>query len=110
MVESLFPIVFDKCPNCGSTETITKLAWDEQADKGRVDRDTPVAAEHLQLPLLDPKRVIGIVSGILVLSIDWCASCGGRYCTRAEVVDGPVKMGPPPGNTGGPGMMPKGFG
>lgn len=110
--QSRFPIVFGKCPNCGCTDTITQLAWDEEAEKGRVNKDTPVAAEHLQAPLIDPKKTIGITAGILILSVDWCADCGTRYCTKAEIGTGQIGMGPAPGQRGGPsgGLMPKGYG
>ncbi len=117
MAESRFPIVFEKCPHCGSTETVTKLAWDEEAEKGRVNLDTPVAAEHIQTPLIDPKKPVGVSAGILVLHIDWCANpeCGGRRLTKAEVLQGAVGMGPAPGQKGGPGagpsgLIPKGYG
>jgi len=113
MAESRFPIVFEKCPYCGRIETVTKLAWDEEAEKGRVNKDTPVAAEHIQTPLIDPKKTTGISAGILSLHIDWCANpkCGRRRLTRAEVITGRVGMGPAPGQAqGSGGFMPKGFG
>lgn len=96
-MESRFPMEIKKCPSCGSSETVTGLAWQEEADKGKVDRDTPVAAEHLQVPLLDPSKSVGISSGILIIHIDYCANCGTRYCTRVEVVTGQVHVGSPPG-------------
>jgi len=105
-------MVFEKCPSCGCTETLTRLAWDEEAEKGRVNKDTTVAAEHLQCPLIDPKKPIGISAGILLLHVDWCAACGMRYCTRADIATGQVGMGPPPGQRDGPpgGFIPKGHG
>lgn len=111
--QSRFPLVFEKCPNCGCTETVTRLAWDEEAAKGKVNKDTPVAAEHLQIPLLDPKKAIGISAGILLLHVDWCANteCGMRRCVKAEVVTGAVGMGPASGQKPGPGgLIPKGYG
>lgn len=111
--KSRFPIIFEKCPYCGCTDTLTKLAWEEEAEKGRVNKDTPVAAEHIQVPLIDPKKTIGITAGILLLHVDWCANpeCGRRRLISAEVVTGQVGMGPAPGrNTGPSGLMPKGFG
>ncbi len=112
MVESRFPMLFEKCPYYGSTETITQLAWAEEAEKGRVNKDTSVAAEHIQTPLIDPKKPIGISAGILMLHIDWCANteCGRRRLTKAEVGAAPVSMGPPPRQGSSGGFMPKGFG
>ncbi|KKK96611.1 hypothetical protein LCGC14_2661030 [marine sediment metagenome] len=111
MAKSRFPIVFEKCPYCGCTETITRIAWDEEAEKGRVNKDTPVSAEHLQIPLLDPKKAIPISCGMLLLHIDWCAKCGRRRLAKAEVITSPVGMGPAPGQMGGTtGIIPKGTG
>ena len=102
--ESRYPIVFDKCPNCGCIETVTQAAWAEEAEKGRVKKDTPVAAQHLQTPLLDPQRsplLIGGLTGMLVLTVDYCVECGVGYCTGASVVEGKLQQGPPPGTLPG---------
>lgn len=98
--QSRFPMVIDKCPQCGSPETMCKVAWAEEAAEGRVNADTKVAAEMVQFPLIDPKRALSITTNILVIATDYCANCGTRYCTRAEIIKGQVtmkKQGPPPG-------------
>lgn len=92
MAESRFPIFFEKCPNCGCTETLTRLAWDEEAEKGRVNKDTPVAAEHIATPLIDPKKPPVLSASILIQHFDTCAGCGMRYCTKAEIGTGPITM------------------
>ena len=114
MAKSRFPIVFEKCPHCGCEETITQLAWAEEAEKGRVNKDTIVAAEHLNIPLIDPKKPPILSAGILLLHVDWCANpeCGMRRLTKAEVVTGQIGMGPGPGQQprGPGGLIPRGHG
>lgn len=104
MAESSFPMSFDKCPHCGSTETITELAWQEEAEAGRVNEDTPVQAATVPVALVDPTKTIGITARILRLDLDYCAGCGAPRCVRASIQQGQVQMGPPPGiGRGGPG-------
>jgi len=111
MAESKFPMTFDKCPMCGCEETITQVAWAEEAEKGKVVKDTPVAAQHLQIPLMDPKKPPLLTVGILLIQADFCAGCGMLYSRNAQTITGQVNMGPPPGGKNGPGgLMPKGFG
>lgn len=109
MAESRFPIVFDKCPLCGCTETLTRLAWDEEAEKGRVNKDTPVAAEHIATPLIDPMRPPKLSASFLLQHFDTCAGCGMSYCKKAEIGTGPVTMKQMPPGMQGP-SMPPGFG
>lgn len=106
--QSRFPIVFEKCPICGSKETLTRLAWDEEAEKGRVNKDTSVAAEHIATPLIDPKKPPVLSASILFQHFDTCANCGTRYCTKADIGTGPVTMKQHPLGTvpPGPGMPP----
>ena len=105
MTESKFPIVFEKCPICGCLDTITQVAWDEEAEKGRVNKDTPVSAQHLQIPLMDPKKPPLLSVGILIQNVDYCAECGAGYCKGANVITGQVGMAPPKGQGRPPGGM-----
>lgn len=109
MAESQFPMSFDKCPNCGCTETVTQIAWDEEVEKGRVAKDTLVAAQHLKIPLLDPVKppiIIGGVAGILFMNVDACRDCGTLYCSAATVGEGNIQAGPPPGQGQQPSFSP----
>jgi hypothetical protein len=108
MAESRFPMTFDKCPYCGCTETIARLAWQEEAEKGSVDKDTFIASQIIKVPLIDLKKFTGVTARILLIYIDWCADpqCGRGYCVKAEIVSGPVQLmpfGKPP--PGGPGAL-----
>ena len=111
MSKSRFPVKFKKCPNCGSTKTLTKLAWDEEAEKGRVKKDTPVALQQLLVPLIDPKKPPILTASALNVKLDICAKCGTGYCRKAEVATGPIQMGQALGQKGGRGsFQPRGFG
>ena len=110
--KSRFPMEFTKCPNCGSEETVTKVAGDEEAEKGRLKKDTTVAALQMQNPLMDPKKtplLIGGKTGILLIQADYCAECGTLYCKNAQLVEGMLGQGPPPGHPGGMGYPPPPF-
>ena len=109
--ESKFPMTFNRCPSCRCAQTITQLAWAEEAEKGKVVKDTPVAAEHKMIPLMDQKKPPLLTVGLLSLQTDYCAKCGLSYCTKAEVVIGQVGFGKPPGQGGGlSDLMPRGHG
>ena len=102
---SQFPMYFPKCRICGSEELLTRLAWDEEAEKGVVNKDTPVAMGQSQVALIDPKRPPLISASAIIQYFDTCAGCGSQRCVRAEIVTGPIsmKLPPnPPGPSGGP--------
>jgi hypothetical protein len=103
MAERKFHMTFDKCPNCGCEETITQLAWAEEAEKGRVKPETPVAAFNLALPLADPNKPPVIMVGMMMLKADFCAECGTMYCREVKLTEGQVSTKPPPR---GPSGMP----
>lgn len=116
-----FPIIFNKCPLCGCPDTVTRLACEEEMEKGIIPKDAPVALERTQIPLMGkvpPKLTVRM----LIASWDVCAgdppgSCGHRYCTRVDIVTTPVqvqapKMPGPGGQFPGfpQGLKPQGFG
>jgi len=105
--KSRFPMKFSECPGCGCGETITEVAWAEEAEKGRVTAGTPVGALHPQVPLVDPaktKLIIGGKTGVLVLNIDFCAECGMGWCKEASLTDADLRMAPPTAGPGSPGF------
>ena len=100
-----FPIVFEKCPLCGCTETVTRMACEEEKEKGVIPKDAFVAFERTQMPLMGkipPKLTVRI----LVASWDLCVDCGNKYCTRVDIqtvpvsVQGPKMPGQQPGHMG----------
>lgn len=102
MAESRFPIEFKKCPNCGSTETVAELAVQEAEKTKGVRRETPFASlEKVIIPLANPGKTAKLTLPMVVCHYDVCANCGLRYCTKAEIIDAPIKFSlpgqPPPG-------------
>jgi hypothetical protein len=109
MPESRFPIEFPKCPNCGSTETVTELAVQEIEKRTGVKRGGPFASfEKVLAPLVAPQKVTGVTLPMLLCHWDVCAGCGQRRCTKAEIIDAPITMAQPPGGRQGrpPGFPP----
>jgi len=104
MAESKFPKSFEACPHCGGIDTMASVAWEEEAEKGRVAKDTPVASGYPQVPLLDPAhppKIVGATSGVLILQTVYCFDCGTGYCKNAAVAQAKVSMQGP--GMGGPG-------
>lgn len=92
--KSRFPIIFEKCPNCGCTETTCRLAYKEEVvDKGK-GPEAFASSEKRPIPLLDPRSSVLTVP-TLVEHYDACAKCGLRYCTKAEIVNAGIRMQPP---------------
>jgi len=105
---SYFPVTFEKCPHCGHTETLTKLAWQEEITGE--SRDMQVASRQAIVQLIDPRKGIGLTATALVLRFDICANpkCGLERCVGALKVKGPVKA-QMPGQPGQKQMPPGGF-
>ena len=94
--KSRFPMKFDKCPYCGSEETIFGVAWQESLEKKKVGKDEV----HSPMPawpymgaegLMDPKH-IGLTATVLVKTYAECAGCGAFYCRSANTQLGQVQM------------------
>lgn len=109
-----FPLEFNECPDCGSTERVTELAMQEmEAEKG-IKRENPfVSMEKAGIPLASPLKIVGVTVPILVCHYDVCAGCGLRRCVRAEIIDAPMKFatpqqqGPPGIDMRGGGLRPR---
>jgi hypothetical protein len=87
MAEGEYVKEFDKCPNCGCRETITRKAWDSEIDAGRLAekaRGYPVGAENTMFALQDPLKPPAFQVGALLISYDICSDCGTKYCVRVE--------------------------
>lgn len=91
--ESRFPIIIEKCPNCGSKERITQLAYDEEVEKGRAQPALASDANRIATPLTEPAKAVLTVN-TLVKYYDDCARCGTRYCVKVEIVQARIM---PPG-------------
>lgn len=84
-----FLIEFPVCPSCGSKDTVCRLAC---ADERFISKEAFVSLEKVFTPIQDASRVTTpLVRGILC-HFDVCATCGLRYCTRAEIMSVPVQV------------------
>ena len=105
--EPVYPIVFEKCPHCGSTRKLGIEAIQLLKDQLLLHKDSFPGGMMLQVPMLDqnhPPKVMSSVVKFKVLSIfyDVC-ECGTMYCTKFEITDGAIMQQAPPMGPG-PGM------
>ena len=104
--DPVYPIVFEKCPHCGSTRRLGIEAIQYLKDQLLLHKDSFSGGMMLQVPMIDqnhPPKVVSSVVKFKVLSIfyDVC-ECGTMYCTKFEITDGAIMqqaspMGPGPG-------------
>lgn len=89
------------------TFTVGELAMADDVAAGKLSPDQPVGVEHIVIPLEQPALAVTSVRSIHCC-IDYCAECGTRYCTRAELVRLPVSIQtmPGPGQKRGRGGFP----
>lgn len=85
------PIEFKKCPICGHTETVTRLAIEEFKQSGKVKKDAFASARKDAIPLTEPTMAIATVPTLL-RHFDTCAECGIEYCTKAERIETPIQF------------------
>lgn len=89
---------FPACPDCGETETLSRLAWKEtHGDKEEVPF-VSFYKEALALTSVSPQAMLTLpmVPGLMIHR-DYCAGCGRLRLTRAEIGNIPMGMM----NTGG---------
>ena len=86
-----FPIVHDACPVCGRARPITQIVRDEEAAKGRVPKDLPVAAINAVAPVTEMKTILLGLSIVPVLThqLDVC-ECGAVYAVNSVRQDMPT--------------------
>jgi len=90
---------FPKCRICGSEELLTRLAWDEEADKGKVSsKEIEVSANKLATPLFDIKKPpLTLTVNAIARHFDTCGGCGIERCVKAEIIAVPISMQQAPG-------------
>ena len=91
---------FPKCPDCGETETLTRLAWKDTHG----DKEVPFVSfykEAVALTSVGPQTMISLpmVPG-LAIHRDYCAGCGRLRVTRSETGNIPIGIANPGGSTG----------
>jgi len=92
------------CPYCEaqgtiSDETLTQIAAQPLVEAGKLDKDAPLSAHKIGIPIQDPTRTGGLTVTVLLIEQDYCATCGLEYTVRASTMEAPVTMQqvPPPG-------------
>ncbi len=90
----LLPVEFTQCPICHSKETVAQIGC---ADEPTIPQGTFVALTKEFTPIQQPTSMLAPLIRTIVCSYDVCAKCGHRYCTRAEKMNVPVQVQPPPG-------------
>ena len=84
-----FPIEFPKCPNCGSMDTVCRLAC---ADDPSIPKGTFLSLEKKIAPLQDFTKIATPTTKVLMSHYDTCAKCGLSRCTRVEKTTMPTDV------------------
>lgn len=97
-----FPMVFDKCPICGSKKRLIQTAMEEEGYK-----NTQTALQTIQIGLVDQVGLSRPTIPVLRILIDACINpkCGALYITSVE-----KQVGAPQRPGQRPGQMPPGLG
>ena len=101
-----YPIKFESCPNCGSTERFGEIETQEEIKKGNLLKDSRTAIMLSKTMIFNPedKRVLLFRKQVPVLVgvFDVCCSCGTLYCISMDkgtaVIEPQLGKNVPPGN------------
>ena len=100
-----YPIRFESCPSCGSTEKFGEIETQEEIVKGNLPQDSKTAIMLSKTMIFNPKdnRVLLFRKQVPVLIgvFDVCCNCGCLYCVEMQRGTGVVEpqVGPPGGDT-----------
>jgi len=100
-----FPKEFKKCPYCGyAGDAIATAAWKEK--KGKVP-NMQLSASRFAVPLIvfGSTNLVSPIQPCIIYHVDFCNSCGGQRCVKAEIADLPMPS--PQAMAGIPGTNPK---
>jgi hypothetical protein len=99
MVEENKPQFPQCCPVCGEKKKLLVGAMDQLKKEGKLSKEAFPRGAALQIPLIDPGRIMKIVSPTikiytLMIFYDICANpeCGTFYLTGFEVIEQPAQM------------------
>ena len=76
-----FPVVFEKCPKCGSKDTLYLKSLE---DEPSAPKNTQHFLEKKLSPVQDFLSISTPSTKVLIRFYDTCASCGQDRCIRAE--------------------------
>ena len=105
--ENKFPMVFDKCPSCGSTKRVVGPIADEEKAQGRISPELHGSCRTGVSQVFDGQKVMSLGIAVKVPTLfflhDICANCGLEHIVRIERKEQPAMI---PGIVGGPGGPP----
>ena len=84
---------FPTCRICGSTETISGLATQEQKLKGKIPLNAFTSGRKEVYPIEQPALAVMTLQCVLNF-YDVCAGCGIERCTRSMLIKAPVQLPP----------------
>ena len=99
-----YPIKFNKCPACGSTNRIAEIETQSEIEKGNLPQNARIPMMASQARLFDPQdnRILLARREIPVLMcfIDVCADCGCVCAVEVHKAKGVIesRVGQPKGN------------
>ena len=84
---------FDKCPHCGSEETISSILGKEAQEKGNFGKDEEFNLYGFQSVVANPNKPERLilsrktVTAVVVVN-DVCSKCGTMWAKSVETQDG----------------------
>ncbi len=79
-----FPMVFDKCPSCGSEERIANSVLKSEQANGKL-KDVKAAFLFQQQSLIAPQNMRFLSAPMIMTFYDACAKCGTVFCVFVDV-------------------------
>lgn len=93
-----FPLVWNKCPNCGSEKRVVGTLRNELVAEGKWRPEVEGVLMQQITRIADPARLSVILKIPMLLTwIDACAECGTLYCIKIDCQDAPTHMLPETG-------------
>ena len=98
--ELKFPLTWDKCPVCGSTERVADKIREEKIAAGKWRPELAACIQQWIVPFIDPVKtpMFPGITKVTVLSVlvDICANpkCGAIYCKKIEMQETIPQGGP----------------
>jgi len=91
--ELKFPLDFEQCKVCGSTELVIKSLIDKEKAKGKIGADAKPALMTLNALIADMRKPM-LAPPVVAVFVDICAKCGTLRCVHAEIGTAKVQIKP----------------
>jgi rRNA maturation protein Nop10 len=79
MSERVYPMEYEKCPNCGCKERVVEVEVNAEKALGKIPQDRFAASNMKFLPIVDAIAGNYISAPVLTVFEDICAECGKEY-------------------------------